>query len=131
MRSIVMKGLTAAMCGGALVAFGVAAAGEHTNSVTNPPAGYRVVQTDARISPLTTLSGFRVVDDDTLLLNTSSGPYLADLIGPCARGAEYDWQIAVDSPGGGGIDRFSQVLINHRRCGISALVKLERVREHH
>lgn len=127
MRSVIMRALTLAMCGAAILSFGVAQAGSEAATV-EVPAGYRVVEEDARISPLKTLNGYTVIDNDTILLRAgASDLYLIDLFGTCGRGARFDWNIAVDARGGAGIDRFARVHINGRTCGISALTKVERV----
>ena len=125
MRFLVMKALVATMCGAALLAFGVAKAGEARAPVTLP-AGYHVVQEDARISTLSELSGYEVINPSTLLIRAGQGLYLADLQGNCARGAAFDWTIAVDTAGGANIARASNVLINGRRCRIVALTKVTR-----
>ena len=123
MRSVIVQSLGFAMAGAAVLAFGVAKAGEEA-SLTLPP-GYVAVQENARISSLTPLAGFQVLDADHLLIRTGGrDAYIADLLGNCARGVTFDWTIGIDTPGGGDIDRYSSVIINGRHCAISSLTKV-------
>src|SRR5262249_46050165 len=121
-RSLVMQGLTAAMCAGALLAFGVARAGE-TPSV---PAGYHVVRENAHISPFDTISGFEPVGRGDVLIAAGSGLYLADLRSDCRFHADERNEIAVHRYGGGDIDRFADLVIGGRRCPIVSLTQVSR-----
>lgn len=119
----VMKSLIGAMCGAAVLAFGVAAAAEH--SVSYP--GFTVLQENARIPSLTPLHGFVTLNDHSIFIRTGHRQgYIAEINGNCARGVVYDWTIGVDSASGGDIDHFSRVHINGRTCAINTLTKVDR-----
>ena len=129
MRSVIMKSLVATMCAAAVLAFGVAKAGEARERAhaVQAPAGYRVVHEDARIRGGTPIAGFHVVDAHTILINSGDGTFLANLVGTCAGGAEDTMSISLDAAPGADIDRFAGVTINGRHCGLAALTKVERV----
>jgi hypothetical protein len=142
MRSFIMKSLVATMAGAAVLAFGVAKAGEGPDPDTprleahhaldahyelSVPAGYRVVELDAHIRAGTPIAGFQVVNDRQVLIQSGDGPFLADLLGTCAQGGSATMAVALDPAPGGDVDRFSQVIIDGRRCGLRSLTKLERV----
>ena len=130
MKSFLMQSLTAIMCAAALLTYGVAAAGEadrHSHPPIDLPAGYRVVQEDARLSSFTPIDGYSVIDADTIVFRTGQGLYLADLMGTCGRALDYDWTVGINSFGSGDIDRFAQITVNHRVCGIRAFTKVERI----
>lgn len=124
MRFIV-KSLTVAMCGAAILAFGVARAGEAQDAAT---PGFRVIEADARIPSTRSVTGYEVVDNDTLLLKVGIRDlYLAELSGTCGRSLRFEWTLGIDARGGGAIDRFSRVIANGRSCAITSLDKVERM----
>ena len=129
MRSVIMKSLLATMCAAAVLAFGVAKAGEaqSTAHAVQAPPGYRIVQQDARIRGGTPIGGFHVVDSRTILIESGDGTFLANLLGTCAGGAEDTMAMSLDAAPGADIDRFAGVTINGRHCGLTALTKIERV----
>jgi hypothetical protein len=86
-----------------------------------------VLQEDAHIRAGTPLAGFHAVNDRAILIQSGDGVFLADLLGTCAGGASDTMAVAIDSPPGADIDRFSGVTINGRRCGLAALTKVERI----
>lgn len=127
MRSVIMKSLGATMCAAAILAFGVARAGEARDAAVHAPPGYRVVQEDAHIRGGTPIAGFQVVDARTILINSGDGTFLASMLGTCAGGAEDTMSMSLDAAPGADIDRFAGVTINGRHCGLTALTKVERV----
>lgn len=117
-----MQVLKFGMCGAALLAFGVAKAGEAARTV----ADYAVIEADARIPATRSINSYRILDSDVLLIGAGpSGLYMAQLDGTCARAARFDTSIAIDARGGGGVDRFAQVIVNGRRCRIETLSRVE------
>lgn len=115
-----MKFLSVAMCGAAILAFGVAKAGERAGD-------FVVVQPDARIPSTRAVNGYEYIDDSRVLLRVgTNGLYLAELNEGCARGGQFGLSIGVDRRGGGAVDRFSQIVIDGRRCPIVALSEVER-----
>ncbi len=122
MRSLIMKALAACMCAGALLAFGVAKAGE----AHSLPTGYFVVHENAHISPFEVISGFEPVGRGDVLFEAGSGLYLADLRSDCRFRADERNEIAIHRFGGGDIDRFSDRLIAGRRCPIVSLTQVAR-----
>lgn len=126
MRSVLMKSLAVTMAASAVLAFGVAKAGEAHHPV-NLPAGYRVLQEDAHIRSGTPISGFHVINARAILISSGDGTFLADLFGTCAGGASDALAMTLDSLPGADVDRFSSVTINGRHCGLVALTKVEQV----
>ncbi|HVY84218.1 MAG TPA: DUF6491 family protein [Caulobacterales bacterium] len=122
-----MRALTFGMAGAALLAFGVAKAGGDRATDT-APAGYVIVDPDAHIPESQSLTGFDMVDDDHLLIRAGARDlYMAQFYGDCVREARYRPAIGVEGRGDGGVDRFSNLIINGRRCPILALVKVVRM----
>lgn len=127
MRSVLMQVLTAAMCGAAILAFGVAKAGD---DLLSTPAGYIVIDPDASIPSGLSVSGYTVLSDSQVLLRAgASRLYIAELNGTCGRGAAHDWTIGIDTRGTSRIDRFAQMIIDGRRCAIRSLAQVERAPE--
>jgi hypothetical protein len=124
MRTFLMRVLTLAMCGAAILTFGVAQAGDREATRAEPQ--FTVLEPDARIAFSSLVNGFEVVDDDTILLRVgASRLYLAELSGPCGRHARWEHQLGI-APNGPGIDTFSSLVIDGRRCRISSLTRVER-----
>ncbi|HVZ99935.1 MAG TPA: DUF6491 family protein [Caulobacterales bacterium] len=122
-----MHALTAGMCAAALLAFGVAKAGE--GRAPAPPPGFVIVDSDARIPSTRSLTGFEVVDGEHVLIRAGVRDlYMAELSGPCARDARFNPAIAVTAVGPGGVDKFARVTVNGRSCAVLSLAKVERVR---
>jgi len=122
MRTVAMHILTAAMCAGALLAFGVAKAGEDAGKVED----FIVVEEDARIAFPRTINSYEIVDENRVLLRVGAGQlYLAELTRSCARDARWDRSIAIVQRGGP-VDRYSALRIGDRVCQIETLARVER-----
>lgn len=126
MRTRLMQVLTSALCAGAVLTVGAAAADEAIETDDAPK--FTVLEENARIPFIRNITGFEVVDEDRILLRVGVRQlYLAELRGTCGRDARFDHAIAVVPRGPGGVDRFSQLSIDGRRCGIESLARVERV----
>jgi Family of unknown function (DUF6491) len=89
-------------------------------------AGYVVVEPDARISALRHVTGFEVLSDNQLILRAgASRLYRAQLGGTCGRGLRFEWRLGLNT-WGGEVSRFSDVIVDGRRCPIRALDRVER-----
>lgn len=122
-----MQVLTAAMCGAAILAFGVARAGDRPGESASPPAGYVIVKPDAHITSIRAVHGLDRISPTHVLVRTGARDlYLAEVSGPCARDAERERTIAIECGGPSSVDRFSTILIGGRRCAIQSLAEVER-----
>jgi hypothetical protein len=124
MRAFLMRVLTLAMCGAAILTFGVAQAGDRGEA--QPAPQFVVLDPDARIAFTRSINGYEVIDEDTILLRVgASRLYLAELNRACARDARFGFQIGV-APRGPSVDKFSDLIIDGRRCAVSSLAQVER-----
>jgi hypothetical protein len=125
MRMTVVGAVLAAAAG-AGVAFAEPAAQNAAAAVTEAPASpYTVIEENARIAFVHSVTGFRVGADKTLILD---GPgrrwYRVTLDRGCARDLPWEQAIAIRDRTGS-FDRFSSVVIDGRRCFVRAVDQIE------
>ncbi len=89
---------------------------------TEAAPAYEIVAENASISfPGTSIRGFRVGKDGSLLLDAGRKWYRAELWPPCDRDLRFEYQIGLVDPIGTTFDRFSRVIVDGRVCPVSKL----------
>jgi hypothetical protein len=93
------------------------------------PQTYVVLKKDASI-PFSgsTIRGFQVADDDSLILDAGSRWYRAILWSSCQRDLKFESAIGLASRPTDTFDRFSRVLVDGRSCPIQSLDEIENPR---
>jgi hypothetical protein len=99
---------------------------------TQPPKTlltYVVLKKDASI-PFSgsTIRGFQVADDDSLILDAGSRWYRAILWSNCQRDLKFESAIGLASRPTDTFDRFSRVIVDGRTCPIESLDEIENPR---
>lgn len=121
-RRPIMQGLSAAMAGAALLAFGVAQASDQEAEAPK----FVVLEQDANIPFAANISGYTLAEDGSVLINV--GPnrvYRAVTWRTCRRDLRYEHAIGIDHRGGSRVDRYSTLIIDGRRCPIESLDRIE------
>lgn len=91
-----------------------------------PASPYRVLSADSRIPfAESAIDGFRVGLDGSLILNAGSRWYRATLNAACTRDLRWEEAIAFRPFGGGALDKFDTITIDHRPCQIQTLDRIE------
>lgn len=102
-----------------------AATQEPAAAAQEPVSPYTVIEADARIAFVSSVHGFRVGADKTLILD---GPgrrwYRVTLDRGCARDLPWEQAIALGDRTGS-FDRFSTVIVDGRRCFVRAVDQIE------
>jgi hypothetical protein len=108
----------------AALLFGAGAAAQPSEAQPDEDAPRYVVLAQNAAIPfaLRTIIGYRVGEDDSLILrHVSRRWYRAELDRPCARDLPWRHRIALRPNPGGTFDRFSYVIIDGRRCYLYSL----------
>ncbi|MBU6374207.1 MAG: hypothetical protein KJS97_15890 [Alphaproteobacteria bacterium] len=88
---------------------------------------YKVIKTDVRVPFAgSTIRGFQVADDDSLILDGGSRWYRATLWEPCQRDLDFESVIALVSAPTDTLDRFSRVIVNGNSCPLVSLDQIEK-----
>ena len=83
-----------------------------------------VAEREARIPLLSygTVRDFRPIDNDTVFFRAGRRWYRAETVGYC-QGLRFAHRIGVNSRGMNSLDRFSDLIVEGRRCPIASLVE--------
>lgn len=97
----------------------------------SPAFAYVVIEENARIPfGAHRINSWRVGRDGSLLLRVGVNDwYRATLIGPCERDLRFEEFVVVQSPPGGGVDRFATAIVDGRRCPFQTLDRIADPRE--
>lgn len=124
MRSLFMRGLTAAMCAAAMLSFGVAKAGE-TQQAANDAPTFVVVHENATIPFARSIDSWEVARDNSLLLRAGSRWYRATTERLCADDLRFHENLALSERGTGSIDKFAHFYVRGRYCYFYSLDQIE------
>lgn len=114
---------------GLIVAAAPAMAGEGA-SLSDEAPRYRVLEADVSIPATQSVNGYEIIDANTILLRVGANRlYAAELSGSCGRAARLNWNIGVETFGGGRIDRDARIVVDGRRCAIQSLSRVELIPE--
>jgi hypothetical protein len=90
------------------------------------PLAYVVLKSDASIPfANSTVRGFQVGDDDSLILEAGSRWYRAVVWSSCQRDLKWEHAIALVSTPLDTFDRFSRVLVDGRSCPVVSVDQIE------
>lgn len=92
-----------------------------------PAVEYKVIKTDVRVPFAgSMIRGFRVADDDSLILDGGRRWYRATLWEPCQRDLDFESVIGLVSAPTDTLDRFSRVIVNGNSCPLASLDEIEK-----